>query len=154
VLDIDRPTLASFVGVGLAWLLLLSPPWGSDGTEDVVSFLIGVVYVVAGGLWLASAAKRIPDTAWEQVIIPGLLWLVTIVFWTVAWAVTVESDRGVGHLADADSLSEDIGHAIFLGTASFLIWLLPSLGIRRSWRWIVRERPRHQGPDTVGGGLG
>lgn len=149
----DRPTLVSFIGVGMAWLLLLWPPWGSDGTEQIVALVVGVAYVVGGSLWMASNALRLPDTAWEQVVIPGVLWLAAIVFWFGAWlslGITAQNDPGTAYLVNGVSIPEDITLGLFTGTASFLLWLLPSLGIRGTWRYIARKGPSAHDLNGVG----
>lgn len=138
---VDRLMVISLVAVGAMWLLLLAPPWRTDGAQGLVSFTILVAYVVGGGVAMGVLYARDEVTVQQELLTLAALWLVAFGLWTAAFlrlGVLAEHSTDTAYLVNGVSWPDSIATGLWLATLCFIAWQVPALLLRIAWRRLAR----------------
>lgn len=163
---LDRLMLVSLLAAGGFWLLLLSPPWDTEGSEGVGFFLTAATYVLLGALGMAGLYAREEVTLKQEVLMLVAVWTAAVLLWTAMWlnlGVTAEHHPGTAYLVNGVSWTGSISSGLWIATPCFLAWQLLALSIRAAWRRLSARRrcagstpaarPAHRGWDRASRGL-
>ena len=122
---VDRSVLISNVVSGAVWLLFPAAlgAWPLS--------LIGAVYVVAAGLFLAAVYARPSLSAQQEALAWALPWLGAVALWAVLLGV-IEMDNGT-----QSGLA--LVYGAVLGTLCFLGWQIVAVAVRQFLSWRASE---------------
>jgi len=125
---LDPTMLASLLGSGLPWLVVLAPMW----PEAIWLFLIAGAYVVAGSVAMSMVRVDSRPEDGRDIITVGLLWLADVGIWIGISVVGTVPTGGLGELGWALAIGVWLG--LCIGTPAFIVWQLVAFFLR-GFRW-------------------
>jgi hypothetical protein len=123
---LDRPVLVGNLVSGAVWLWPLAIPW--SGIASWPAFVIGAMYVVAGGVFLAAVYAHEGLTGRQEVLAWIAPWLSAVALWAVLIGGT-EFENTVSHYLMA------LGVGLLIATPLYLVWQIVALAVRQLIAW-------------------
>ncbi len=125
---LDRPVLVSNLVSGALLLSPLAVPLGYGPFGSWLLLLVGAVYVVAGGVFLAAVYAHEVLTMRQEALAWIAPWLVAVALWTLI-AIGIDFENQVSHYL----LGLYVG--LLVATPCYLVWQIVALAVRRFMAW-------------------
>jgi hypothetical protein len=122
---------------GAVWLWPLAVPW--TGIASWPMFVLGAVYVVAAGVFLAAVYARPVLTRRQEVLAWIAPWLAAVALWAVLIGSS-EFENTVSHYLLA------LGVGLIIASPLYLVWQIVALAVRQLIAWRSDGATRRPAP--------